>query len=99
MLVAAENPVIVADRMARSAAGIHALVDLAEALQCAVVDQAGRLNFPSQHPLNQSWRRNVVFAQADVVLAIEMNDLWGSLNILTTGSCARRGKSCAAARR
>ena len=83
LLVAAENPVIVADRMSRSAAGIHALVDLAEALQCAVVDQAGRLNFPSQHPLNQSWRRNAVFAQADVVLAIEMNDLWGSLNILS----------------
>jgi len=83
LLVAAESPVIVADRMARSAAGMHALVDLAEALQCAVVDQAGRLNFPSQHPLNQSWRRNAVFAQADVVLAIEMNDLWGSLNILS----------------
>ncbi|HUO67709.1 MAG TPA: thiamine pyrophosphate-dependent enzyme [Gammaproteobacteria bacterium] len=83
LLVAAENPVIVADRMSRSAAGIHALIDLAEALQCAVVDQAGRLNFPSQHPLNQSWRRNAVFAQADVVLAIEMNDLWGSLNILS----------------
>jgi acetolactate synthase-1/2/3 large subunit len=83
LLLAAENPVIVADRMSRSAAGIHSLVDLAETLQCAVVDQAGRLNFPSQHPLNQSWRRNAVFAQADVVLAIEMNDLWGSLNILS----------------
>ena len=57
LLVAAENPVIVADRMARSAAGMKSLVELAEALQCAVVDQAGRLNFPSQHPLNQSWRR------------------------------------------
>src|SRR5215831_1203170 len=53
LLVAAENPVIIADRMARSAAGMKALVELAEALQCAVIDQAGRLNFPSRHPLNQ----------------------------------------------
>jgi len=80
LLVAAENPVIVADRMARSAAGMKSLVELAEALQCAVVDQTGRLNFPSRHPLNQSWRRGAVIGAADVVLAIEMNDLWGSLN-------------------
>ncbi len=68
------------DRMTRSAAGMQALVELAEALQCAVVDQAGRLNFPSRHPLNQTWRRAAVLGQADVILAIEMNDLWGTLN-------------------
>jgi acetolactate synthase-1/2/3 large subunit len=80
LLVAAENPVIVVDRMSRSQAGLHALVELAEALQCAVVDQAGRLNFPSRHPLNQTWRRAAVVGSADVILAIEMNDLWGTLN-------------------
>ena len=41
LLVAAENPVIVADRMARTPAGIQALVELAETLQCGVVDRAG----------------------------------------------------------
>jgi acetolactate synthase-1/2/3 large subunit len=80
LLVAAENPVIVVDRMTRSAAGMQSLVELAEALQCAVVDQAGRLNFPSRHPLNQTWRRAAVVSGADVILAIEMNDLWGTLN-------------------
>ena len=34
---------------------------------------------PSRHPLNQSFRRGVI-GQADVILAIEMNDLWGALN-------------------
>src|SRR6266853_3842928 len=80
MLAAAEHPVIVADRMARSPAGMQALVELAETLQCAVVDQVGRLNFPSRHPLNQTWRRAAALGQADVILAIEMNDLWGTLN-------------------
>jgi acetolactate synthase-1/2/3 large subunit len=37
------------------------------------------MNFPSRHPLNQSFRRGVI-GQADVILAIEMNDLWGALN-------------------
>src|SRR6266540_3725596 len=54
LLVAAENPVIVADRAARTPAGLASLVELAEALQAAVIDQGGRLNFPSRHPLNQS---------------------------------------------
>ena len=80
MLVAAENPVIICDRMSRSQAGIDALVALAGTLQCAVIDVAGRLNFPSRHPLNQTASGSTVVSRADVILAIEMNDVWGSLN-------------------
>jgi acetolactate synthase-1/2/3 large subunit len=78
MLVEAQNPLIVCDRMARTPAGMANLVDLAETLQCGVIDNAGRMNFPSRHPLNQSFRRGII-GQADVILAIEMNDLWGTL--------------------
>jgi acetolactate synthase-1/2/3 large subunit len=80
MLVGAENPVIVCDRLARTPAGVARLVELAETLQCAVIDNAGRMNFPARHPLNMSFRRGSVLAQADVILALEMNDLWGVLN-------------------
>ncbi len=80
LLVGAQNPVIVVDRYARTPAGMTRLVEFAQALQCAVVDQAGRMNFPSRHPLNQTFRRGAVVGQADVILAIEMNDLWGALN-------------------
>jgi acetolactate synthase-1/2/3 large subunit len=83
LLVAAQTPLIVVDRMARTPAGMDRLVELAEALQCPVVDQAGRSNFPSRHPLNQTFRRNVVVAQADVILVIEMNDQWAALNVLS----------------
>jgi len=79
MLVAAENPVIIVDRMARSAEGLARLVELAETLQCAVLDNGGRMNFPSRHPLNQSYRRGIL-GQADVIVAMEVNELWGSLN-------------------
>ena len=49
----AENPVIVVDRTARTQEGIDQLMELAETLQAPVIDQAGRMNFPSRHPLNQ----------------------------------------------
>jgi acetolactate synthase I/II/III large subunit len=78
MLVNAQYPLIVCDRVARTPAGMANLVALAEALQCGVIDNAGRMNFPSRHPLNQSFRRGLI-GQADVILAMEMNDLWGTL--------------------
>ncbi len=78
LLVEAQNPLIVCDRVARTPAGMADLVALAETLQCGVIDNAGRMNFPSRHPLNQSFRRGLI-GQADVILAIEMNDLWGTL--------------------
>ena len=46
LLVAAENPVIVVDRMARTPAGLARLVELADLVQAAVVDRKGRMNFP-----------------------------------------------------
>jgi acetolactate synthase-1/2/3 large subunit len=80
LLVNAEAPLIVVDRLARTPAGMERLVALAELLQCAVMDRFGRTNFPSRHPLNQTFRRNAVVGQADVILAIEMNDQFGALN-------------------
>ena len=79
LLVNAETPVIICDRMARTPAGMTQLVELAETLQCAVIDNAGRLNFPSRHPLNQLFGRSII-RQADIIVAMEVNELWGSLN-------------------
>jgi acetolactate synthase I/II/III large subunit len=79
MLVAAENPVIICDRVARTPAGMPRLVELAETLQCAVIDNYGRMNFPSRHPLNQSFRRSII-SQADLIVAMELNELWGTLS-------------------
>jgi len=80
LLVAAETPVILADRMARTPAGVARLIELAEALQAPVVDVGGRMNFPSRHPLNQSDRNRALVADADVILGLEVTDFFGSLN-------------------
>ena len=80
MLLAAENPVIVADRAARTANGVRLLVELAELLQANVVDQGGRMNFPNTHYLA---RPAAATAQADVILGLELSDFWAVVNSYT----------------
>ena len=70
LLVAAENPVIIAGRAARTPRGLQLMVELAETLQAGVVDTRRRLNFPTRHPLNGGSP-----GQADVVLALEAGDI------------------------
>jgi acetolactate synthase-1/2/3 large subunit len=79
-LVDAENPVIIADRAARTPNGMKLLVDLAETLQAPVVNQAGRMNFPSRHPLNLTDGSRGLIANADVILGLELTDFWGTVN-------------------
>src|SRR2546430_2808182 len=76
LLVAAEHPVIVVDRVARTPEAIKHMIELAESLQAAVVDRKGRMNFPNRHPLEQT-RSRMGVANADVVLGIEVIDFAG----------------------
>jgi thiamine pyrophosphate-dependent acetolactate synthase large subunit-like protein len=80
LLVNAQNPLIVADRAARTAAGLARLVELAETLQTPVVDQGGRMNFPTRHPLNQSATGRQLVGNADVILGLELTDFWGTVD-------------------
>lgn len=80
LLVQAESPVIVVDKYARTQAGTDRLVELAELLQAPVIDDAGRMNFPNRHPLNQSFARRGLVAGADVVLGLEVTSLYSIAN-------------------
>jgi acetolactate synthase-1/2/3 large subunit len=80
LLVAAENPLIIADRCARTPAGLKLLVELAETLQAPMINQYGRMNFPSAHRLNQTERSRTLIAGADVILGLEVWDFWGTVN-------------------
>jgi acetolactate synthase I/II/III large subunit len=72
MLVAADNPVIVAGRAARNAEGMKLLEELAETLQAPVQDRRMRMTIPSRHPLYNSGDTT----QADVILGLEVPDFW-----------------------
>jgi acetolactate synthase I/II/III large subunit len=80
LLVNAQNPVIIADRLARTPMGMARLVELAELLQAPVIDQGGRHNFPNQHPLNLSNGGRALLSNADVVLGLELTDFWGTVD-------------------
>lgn len=83
LLARARYPMIVADRLARTPKGMELLVELAEVLNAAVIDQLGRQNFPNRHHLNQSERGRQSIGQADVVLGLELTDFWGTVNSYT----------------
>src|SRR6478672_2608770 len=80
LLANAQNPVIVADRAARTENGVRLLVQLAELLQAQVIDQGGRMNFPKTHYLT---RPPTAVSNADVVLGLELSDFWAVVNAYT----------------
>jgi thiamine pyrophosphate-dependent acetolactate synthase large subunit-like protein len=76
MLVAAENPIIVADRASRTPEGMKLVTELAETLQAGVIDQGGRMNFPWRHPLNVTFAQELVAGSADCVIGLELTDFY-----------------------
>ena len=80
LLVAAEKPVVIAGRAARTPAGLSYLIELSETLQIPVIDQMDRMNFPSRHPLNHTERGHELVTDADVILGLEVNDFWGTMH-------------------
>lgn len=82
MLVAAESPLIIADRYARSQGAMDDLVRLAELLQAPVIDNRARMNMPNTHYLCQSERAGTLLAQADCILSLEPVDLYGQLHAM-----------------
>src|SRR5437870_3040052 len=80
LLAGAQNPVIVADRAARTPNGMTLLVQLAELLQARVIDQGGRMNFPRTHYLSAP---PVAVGNADVIIGMELSDFWATVNSYT----------------
>lgn len=87
MLAGAQWPVIVAGSVARHAEALAPLAQLAERLAAPVVSTAYGL--PTSHPLNASSLRQEVLRDADVVLALDVSDLFGAFS--QTGGIKDRG--------
>ena len=75
LLVAAENPVLLADRAVRTAEGMKRLVELAETVQAPVI--SGK--FPSRHALSFPGGRALI-GNADLIVGLEVPDFWGTVN-------------------
>ena len=79
LLVGAKSPLIIVDLLGRSPGAVAALVKLAELLAIPVIDKGGRFNFPSNHPLDVTGGAEAFLGKADVILALDVQDLYGSL--------------------
>ena len=77
LLVAAENPVLIAGDFVNSEAGMQHLIEFVDTLQIPVIDQGK--NLPSRHPLNQSRGRTLI-PDADVIIGLGVSDYWGTVN-------------------
>lgn len=77
LMCAAKAPVIVADRAVGTQDAMDTLVKIAQALNAPVIDLLGRMNFPTNHYLNHSSLQAKRLAEADVILALEVADVWG----------------------
>lgn len=76
LLVEAENPTILATNMGRNTSAVGRLVELAETLQCSVLDGRSFLNFPMNHPLFLGFRGRTLgdspyVKDVDVFMCIE----------------------------
>ncbi len=84
LLVAAKSPLIIAETLGRHHQSVAALVELAELLAIPVYDKMeGRkvrgFNFPNTHPLDVTGAEKEYLPEADVVLALDVVDLYGTL--------------------
>jgi thiamine pyrophosphate-dependent acetolactate synthase large subunit-like protein len=84
LLVEAKSPLIIAHLLGRNHEAVNSLIELAELLAIPVIDKEGgrknlAFNFPNTHPLDITGGGQEFLKKADVILALDLHDLYGSL--------------------
>jgi thiamine pyrophosphate-dependent acetolactate synthase large subunit-like protein len=79
-LAEAAFPVIIADRMGRDGDAVKTLTELAELLSIPVLDGGDHFNFASTHPLDLTGAEADILSRADLVVGLEVDDLFGALH-------------------
>ena len=83
LLVSAQFPLIIADTVGRNPKTVPALIELAELLAIPVLDKGARFNFPTTHPLDVTDGARDLLQKSDVILALDVADLYGSLTTVS----------------
>jgi acetolactate synthase-1/2/3 large subunit len=80
LLVDAELPVALADRVGRSPAGYAALQELASLLALPVIEGDVVNCLPTRHPMNLTGAQGRLLREADVVLGLDVVDFQGAIS-------------------
>jgi acetolactate synthase I/II/III large subunit len=82
----AENPLIIADHYSVDASDedVQNLVALAERWAIPVIDSKQRFNMPTRHPLSLGEAKKQLLAEADLILALDVRDLFGTIRLRTS---------------
>jgi acetolactate synthase-1/2/3 large subunit len=91
MLVEAELPLCVADRLGAHPGGVQQLVELAELLAMPVVCPGGRTSFPTPHACDFHGDQAQLLPRADVILGLDVMDLDGMLRVRSGATSRDRG--------
>jgi acetolactate synthase I/II/III large subunit len=83
LLVNSKAPLIIADTLGRNPKTVPLLVELAELLAAPVVDKGARFNFPTVNSLDATDGARDLLANADVILALDVADIFGSLTTVS----------------
>lgn len=83
LLTEAKAPLIVADCVGRNPRSVPLLIELAELLSCPVLDKGSRFNFPTTHPLDITDGAREYLQKADVILGLDVLDIYGALTTVS----------------
>ncbi len=83
LLVEAKSPLIIADLLGRNPKAVPSLVELAELLAIPVIDKGNRFSFPNTHPLDVTGGGRELLEKADVILGLDVLDLFGSFTTVS----------------
>lgn len=78
MLINARKPVVIVDLLEEPST-MNQLVELVELLELPVIDRGRSINFPTAHPFNMRGATSETLAEADLVLALNISDLFQAL--------------------
>jgi thiamine pyrophosphate-dependent acetolactate synthase large subunit-like protein len=79
LLAQAQRPLIIADYLGRNPESVNHLVELVDLLSIPVIDRGARHNFPNTHPCDLTGREKAMVEKADVILGLDVMDLYGAL--------------------
>jgi len=80
-LLAAANPVLVVDHMGRNETAVPLLSELADLLALPVIDVGNRFNIPTTHPMNITGAEDEFLPKSDLLLALDVKDLYGAITV------------------